>query len=744
MNQLQVTDGDPAGKQLSLSQLTDLLSDLSKIEQDPELQLVELKGGQVLFEQGEIGDSMYVLIAGALGVRVKLADGSETVIDKLAPGALVGEMALLSGQERSATVYALNDAGLIRLSKKKFEQLAEEDKEAVSAIDEAMKPRWQRLQLVTILRHLFGELDMASLHSLQDKMEWFHFSNGGVLFRQGDRPDGMYIVVNGRLRITVTTPEGTENVIGEIGPGETVGEYGLLTDEARSATVYGVRETNVVRITPAVFEGLLRDYPVAMAQIARIIVERQQRTLKGIKGSSPAALTIALLPASSKVDGWLFAQELGTALTEYGSSLALDGRRFDERYGQPGASLMETDDDGTLAMAAWMDELEANHHFIIYVADPARSDWTRRCIGQADRVLILADSREDPAPGPAESLLQQLEVPVHAELVLWHPPETVKPAGTAAWLDARHVDGHHHIRRDDEGHMARLARRLSGHAVGLVLSSGGARGYAQLGVYRAMLELDIPLDYVGGSSMGSLIGGSLALGLDYDELLRRAGEIGTSSQIFDYTLPFTSLAASKKVTRVTQKAFGDINIEDLWIPYFCVATNLSRAEPVVFQRGPLWRAVRASLAIPGVFTPVIDDGEVLVDGGVMDSFPAETMARLCQSDSLIGVHVKPHQDRKRQYDMDTSISGWRILYHRLNPFKKPLRSPSLIGTVMHSTEVNGLRLAKNAEKWVALMIYPDVKEFGPMDYDAQKAIIQAGYDAAIEPLRRWWNGRSEG
>lgn len=741
VNRSQETSTESGQRRLTLGQLTDLLADISDHEGDHELQLVELEANQVLFEQSDEGDDVYVLVAGMLGVRIRHEDGSETEIDRLAPGAIVGEMAFLSGRKRSATVYAINECGLIRLTKRTFEQLTPEERREFLDLDTTVVGRWQRLQLARVLRNLFGELDVGSLHALQDQLAWQHFSNGDVLFRQGDPADGMYIVVNGRLRITAITPEGEERFIGEVNPGEPVGEFALLTDEPRSATLHAVRESNVVKMTTPVFERLVRAYPELMGKIARIIVERRQRALRQSKPAPPPGLVLALLPASPNVDVFQFAQELAEALAQSGPALGLDSGQFDRRYGKAGASQTNADDPENPAIVSWMDELESNHKYLLFAADYDLTAWTRRCIGQADRVLILADPREDPVPGAAEVVLAQMEVPIRTELILWHPADTKRPQGTGAWLDTRRVHAHHHVRRDDEGHMDRLSRRLGGHAVSLVLSSGGARGYAHAGVYRALLELNIPLDMVGGTSIGALLAGILALEPDYDQVLNVANELGSSSKIFDYTLPLTALATSEKVTRLVQSIFGDLFVEDLWVPFFCVSTNLSRAEPVIHRRGLLWRAVRASLAIPGVFAPVIEDGEVLVDGGVMDSFPAETMAQLSESDSIIGVDVKRHKYKKRQYDMDTSISGWRILFHRLNPFTRPLRSPSLIGTVMRSTEIVGIQRAKAVEDLVDLMLYPDVKQFGPMAYDAYESIAQAGYDAALEPLREWWSKR---
>ncbi|MCP4417956.1 MAG: cyclic nucleotide-binding domain-containing protein [Chloroflexi bacterium] len=257
--------------QLTLRGLLAKIDDLNELQMDPELNLIELKEGEVLFEEGDAGDRMYIVVAGVLGVRIKQSDGTESVIDKLAPGATVGELALLSGQSRSATAYAINDAGLIRLSQSKFEQLTKADQKQLVDLDTTVLARWQRLQLATVLRYLFGDLDTGKLHQLQSQLIWHHFSNGDVLFRQGDEADGMYIVVNGRLRATIDSAAVDTVVVNEITAGETVGEFALLTDEKRTATVFAVRETNVVQLTKSVFEQLTQERPEWMRKLALIL-----------------------------------------------------------------------------------------------------------------------------------------------------------------------------------------------------------------------------------------------------------------------------------------------------------------------------------------------------------------------------------------------------------------------------------------------------------------------------------------
>lgn len=736
-------DNDNNLPQLKRKQLVQKLKQVAK-RNDAMLRQIELPAGHVLFAQDDPAESMYLLISGELGVRRRHPDGTEAEIDLLMEGAVVGELALLSGQNRSATVYAQQDCVLLQLSKEEFEELSSAEQNELVDMQETVVTRWRRLQLSKALHRLFGQLNTAVLHQLQAELEWFHLSNGDILFHQNEPSDGMYIVLSGRIRFIVTDDTGAIVTSNEVGPSETIGEYALINEEPRTATAFAVRETNLVKMTAEQFTQLAQAYPHMMGQLAQIIVARQQRGLKQRKPVAPGHLTVAIVPMSSTVTTNVLARELAAEMSIYGATMTLNSTTFDSKLAYRGASQTASDSPNNPVIVALLDELEANQKYLLYVADPALSNWTRRCVGQADRVLLVADATESPQPGPVEKWLADFEVPLRTELVLWHPAATERPKDTALFLNQRAVNihTHHHIRQGTPTHTARLARRLTGHAIGLVLSGGSARGYAHLGVHRAMTELGIPLDYIGGTSMGALLGAAMSLYPEHETLMQLALHYADTRKFFDRTLPFTALMRSRKLTQSMQELFGEWQIEDLWVPFFCVATNLTTAVPIIYQQGSLWQAVRASIAIPGVFAPVIQEGEVLVDGGVINNFPAAFMADLCESARIIGVNVTAQEDTPQSYDFEHSVSGWHILLSRLNPFAPSLRAPSVVNIILRAFEINSIYRAREEAELVDLLIYPDVQQFASTAYEQCPHIVEVGYATAREPLRLWWEAAS--
>ncbi len=261
---------------------------------ETELELIPLAKGEKLCEQGDVGDSMYILLHGSLGVVIRTPDDRDIVVDDLKPGTSVGEMALLTGQARVATVHAKQDAELIKLTKTGFSQLADKHPQLMAKFAQTIVPRLQRTQLADIISRLFGEMETEELHSLQKKLEWRRLSAGEALFHQGDPGASMFILVNGRLRIIVKGTKGSEHIVGEIGRGECVGEFALLTPEERSATVYAVRDSDVVELSSDMFESLVQDSPQTMLSIMRSIAQRLQRANLALREKKARGSTLRL------------------------------------------------------------------------------------------------------------------------------------------------------------------------------------------------------------------------------------------------------------------------------------------------------------------------------------------------------------------------------------------------------------------------------------------------------------------
>jgi len=709
---------------------------------EAELEQSRLSADEVLFQQGAPGDSMYVLVRGHLGVQIKLPDGSETVVGELGSGESVGEMALLTGQARTATVYALTDAELVKLSKAGFDRIAEKYPHVITEFARTIIPRMRGAQLAGVLTGLFGEIDATTLHDLQAKLEWRHLSSGETLFRQGDAGDAMYVVVNGRLGFAIEREDGSESKVGEVCSGDVVGEFALLTDEPRSATVYAIRDTDAVRLSRAVFEELIERYPQIMVRIARNIIKHGQQVVRASTSESVKATTFTLAPTHRSVPLSIFARRLAAALATFGPTLHLSDEHFDRYFGKPGAAQTAEDHPTNVTLVAWLSEQETKYRYIIYETNATWSPWTRRCLRQADRILLVGEADADPTPGEIEIAMRHGMIKARVELVLLQPNAIEQPVGTSKWLEWRQVRAHHHVRMKVGEDFQRLARRLTDRALGLTLSGGGARGLAHIGVIRALREAGLPIDLIGGTSMGSLVAAGYAMGWDDEAMHQLVTNYFSAQQLMDYTLPLVSFFASKKLTNVLRTLFQDVQIEDLWQPFFCVSCNLTQGTEVIHQKGPVWRAVRASVAVPGAFSPILDEDDMLVDGGVINNFPIDAMRELCGNGIVIGVNASPAKYKTQQtYQFGTSISGWQVLWNRLNPFTESPPMPSILGNIMRVLDVNGLYRERLARDLADLIIQLPVEEFGTLEFEPHDEIVEIGYRTTQQALEMWRRDR---
>ena len=699
----------------------------------------ELAPGEVLIRQGEAPDRLFVVLRGRLLVLLAADGQPDQTLAEIGPGGVVGEIALIAGGPRSATVRALEKTDLLGVSSDALRRLLDTRPEALAGLLEVIRQRLNSIQLAIHLGQLIGPVEPAVLREFEAEVQWVRLPSGEVLFEQGESGDCAFIVTSGRLRV-VLERDGAEEVVSEVGRGELIGEMALLDGSARSATVYAIRDSHLAKFSEAVFSRLTGSYPRAAQRVAAFVVARLRRRLAGRGIRDSAITTIAALPASPGVEIAEVTRLLAASLGTHGATRRLTIAEVDAVLGRRGISGVPADDPASIRLEQWLAEQEATHRYVVYEADPAHAGWTDRTIRQADHVLIVADADADPEPGATEARMagRWASRAPSQSLVLLHADDAGEPSGTSRWLQARSVDGHYHVRRKAASDFARLARSLTGRAVGLVLGGGGARGFAHLGVLRAMEEVGVPLDLVGGTSIGAIIAGGCAMRLRSDELLARCRQ--HFAAVFDPTLPLLSLLAGRRIGAELAAGFGDRSIEDLPIPFFCVSTNLTTAAETLHRSGPLADAIRASLSLPGILPPVTREGHLLVDGALLNNLPTDVMERFSLGGLVIGVDVAPELDLEGSYDFKSELSGWKVLWDRINPFRRAPGVPNILSVLVRSTLVASAAASRrkpvDEERNLSLEI--PVGDWKLLEFRAIEAIAEQGYAASIDPIRDWW------
>jgi len=599
----------------------------------------------------------------------------------------------------------------------------------------------QRVLLREIFLSKFGPLSDAAFDTLEAQCQWQFCEGGTVLFERGDPGDAAYFVIAGRLRAISLGDDGKRKVLGDIEAGETVGEAAVLSAGLRNATIVAARDSVLVRIDAGRLNDWFLQYPKLLLEVARLTLARQDGGRKKNRRDDHVT-NIAFVCLGAELDMHDFKTRLAGAVAPYGSCLVLDRQAVDRLSGVPGLADARRDDlEADNALGRWLDAQEAAHDFVLYIDRRDGDAWTARCLRRADRLVLLADPRGASAPSPFEAgdiQAASQRLIANTFLAMLHPAGTVAPSGTAPWLAARPwVSEAIHVRQGDAAHMARLARLVTGNAIGLVLGSGGARGLSQAGVFRALREAGIPVDRVGGTSIGSVLGAAMASDWSAEQVIQATSvSFGQNpTKLRDISLPpLISFFSGKQLYRLVDTYFAPpMGIEDLWINYFCVSCDIASNTQAVHTRGPLRKSICASLALPGVFPPVrLGDG-LHVDGAYMNALPVDVMGSLGVS-KIIAVDLG--NPRKRSLQFDETPSAFEFFYNKYFRRKKRKYSlPSMTAAILQS----GL-LASEAKDVQAridsdVLLNPPVHDYGILAWSSCAKLIDIGYRYAREILQ---------
>ncbi|KAG6851376.1 hypothetical protein H0H93_005774 [Arthromyces matolae] len=622
-------------------------------------------------------------------------------------------------------------------------------------------------------------------------LDWMQVNAGQVLWRPEDVSDSFYIVINGRLRAITESESGAVTIVGEFGQGDTVGELDVITSSPRRNTVHAIRDTELIRMPQTLFNAI-------SARLLRMIASRvrdevDSSTSAQARNSAPDLgynntnlKTVAILPVSRNVPIDAFARKLQSALEGIGASTSfLNHASISNHLGRHAFTRM-----GKLKSAGWLADQEQKYRTVLYVADsPVNSSWTQTCIRQADCVMIVGMG-DDVGLGEYERLLLSMKTTARKELILLHPDRSVAPGSTREWLKNRPwIHRHAHVelpglvlpvpksaavakdpdavialktlkdkvqsgiqkyrgtsadlrpqRSSHSNDFARLARRICGKSIGLVLGGGGARGIAHLGLIRALEDYEIPIDHIAGTSIGSFIGGLYAKEGDIISASGRAkqfsGRMGNIWRILsDVTYPIVAYTTGHEFNRSIYKAFYDLHIEDMWLPYFCNTTNIITSRMEIHETGYAWRFIRASMTLVGLLPPLCDNGNLLVDGGYIDNLPVSAMFSMGASE-VFACDVGAVDDNSPRNLGDT-ISGWWLLLNRWNPFSNAQHVPAITeiqSRLAYVSSVKTLEDAKVAKGCIYIQM--PVQEYGTLQFGKFEEINQKGYLAALEVLKK--------
>ncbi|NNJ91150.1 MAG: cyclic nucleotide-binding domain-containing protein, partial [Gammaproteobacteria bacterium] len=553
-------------------------SQLQKLVEN--MAVMEVEAGDYLLRSGEAIEHVYFVIEGRLASLFTRDWGEQRILSELSAGDLIGEVELINGEDCQLDVIALEATRVFQVPYEMFSSLLEHNEDFWVYVSERARAQTWKLLVSQFLNNLFGtsksdisdplirlqadndwlDFELEILQRIEKNIHWVTLNRGEVLFRQDEQPDGAYVLVSGTMNVSVLGENNEVRDVALLRQGEIVGELSLITHDKRSATVTAVRDCELFRIDADIFDRVSERYPRIMLGIHKTISKRLRANIPG-KEALANSSNIALVSALPDIDLPDTADSLYESLNQYSNTILLSSTLTEQYLKRPNITHSHTGEPGNTRLVQWLNNQESRYDHILYQADSSWNTWTRRCIRQADHVIIVADPER---PHLSEQLIEHLTISRQQwSLLFTHPSGTERPRNTRQWIaDAlpaekisedvstrRKTDANpkfiHHLRTNHKPDYLRIARILAGYATGLVLGGGGARGFAHLGVLRALEELDVAIDMVGGTSIGAPISGWVAQQMKATESRNAATDAFHS--LIDLTFPSTSVIAGKRI-----------------------------------------------------------------------------------------------------------------------------------------------------------------------------------------------------
>lgn len=538
------------------------------------------------------------------------------------------------------------------------------------------------------------------------RASWFALTGGESLFLEGDTADTLYLLRSGRLGVFRRDPSGDRppQFVGVIRPGEPAGEMAMLAGTEHTADIVALRDSEVLALPRDAFFEAARTEPDLMVELSRLMIQRARERRSGAGEPS----VFGFVSARSRPIR-AFVERIAAAVEADGFSCQV------------------IDQSALSSASEWFSRVEDAHDYVLYVAEMDEPAWAALCARQVDRVFVVGAGLMAPPNRPLPHA-GVLDAQRRTDLILLRDPRMANPANTGVWIDAVKPARWFQAVEGDQADAERMGRVITGSAVGVVMSGGGARAYSHIGALRALREAGVPIDFVGGASMGAVIAAGPALNWSQEELEARIRKAFVQSDpLSDLAFPMLAMTRAKKVDRLLHEAYGDIDLADLHLPFFAASTNLTSGKLEVHRRGLMRRALRASIAIPGILPPVVMRGQVLVDGAVLKNLPAEVMRQM-NSGPVIGIDMSETRGVDPQM-IEHPPSIWRLI--ATGAWR---RGPPIVSILMRSATLTTDADLESSRAATDLLIQPTPDGLDIRDWKGFDAGVEAGYSATREAL----------
>jgi len=586
---------------------------------------------------------------------------------------------------------------------------------------------------------LFSSLDENSIQKIAPKFIEYSLARGEILFNQGDPSDFVYIVASGKLSAYIVNADHTVKVIGHIEAGEAVGELGALSNEPRSLTIKALRDSVLYKIASNDFVELCYTYSAIMFETIHPVIKRSQHIIQLLTMEKDNK-HLTLAPINAEVDFNHFIEKFLVHAARYSSLIVLTDQQEDIKR------LTKT---ALKEKISTIENSKKSTQKIIFIIHAFDSPLAQICLHRTDMLYLVADSQQEARIDQAIlDFIHSTHTHLHTnpELILLHPEKTVLPQNTAHWLALTPFNLHHHIMINKTRHYQRLLRFIRGKAIGLVLGGGGTRGWAHLGAIKALREHRVPIDFIGGTSVGAIVAACYGLSESFDKAYEKFHQLVENSQgsvsLRSLTWPVISLFDAKKFTQAQMAIFQEEKIENLWVPYFCISSNMAKFIEDIHRSGLLWERTRASSSLPGILPPMVIDGELHLDGGLLNNLPVDVMKQCVgRHGKVIAVELNSAVHDYHKYQFPPVITFKDIVLHKLGITRTRYIFPRFIDTFLRGLMIGSSAKTKVNGLAATLLINLNLKKFRLLHSNLRQAkkILDVGYVETIARINQLKN-----
>ena len=568
----------------------------------------------------------------------------------------------------------------------------------------------------------FSGLNDNDLLQVFGKLQRVDLSENEYLFKERDQGDSLYVLIKGKLA-AATQHKSVEKVIGFIRPGEVVGELNIFSNAPRSASVKAIHPSIVLRLSHEDFQSLCYKNPKILWEVSQLIARRSQSNMEILReGKTSQSQLIAIVSVGQQMDIQKLMSDLAGNSNETMNISFID-----------------------------YSSLKADRHLIhsgrtiIYGMDYAELHKNSEVLQLSDKVVFAINAEHDNYDSLKKIWDECVERPtahMERELMLLQTADKPFYLNTQKYFGLANFSKWYHVAVQSPKTVQRFLRLLSGNAIGVVIGGGGARGWAAAGAIKALLDHNIAIDYIGGSSIGAVVGCMYALSENYEQFMGLGKTMGNPVKLHELTWPLVSIFSGAAPTEWTQGICGDVMISDFSVPYFAMSTNLSTMSEHIWDRGFLWQALRATGSAPMLVPPLTYNNQLHVDGGVLNNFPVDVMhAKLENRGFVIGIDITRSSLDVKAYDFPPTIKFWKALQMKIKGDAYIDIVETMDRTMMATSMEKTVRSGKRCD----LLIRPKLDEFGLLDFAKKDEILERGYKEADEQLSKFFGlGKRDG